>query len=221
MPRSPETSSVGQAASLSPCPMFHWASESGTGAGKLAARPTERAARVCRQSRPVENVSGPDFSRLTEIALRVGGTTGEWGDVEICRETLDKTTCPVPVPCPIPAPPCRPVRSRARSTSPERARGQRTPWSTRAWLLLSLEGRASHSAAKHVAIFIQPQNGGLNKIDFLRRALVSVFRTGRNTEAKSQSIVRSPGRGGTPRSLTKRGRAVQVSPPAPDPLFKG
>jgi hypothetical protein len=39
----------------------------------------------------------------------------------------------------------------------------------RAWLRLSREGRASHSAAKHVAIFIQPQNGVLNKIDFLRR----------------------------------------------------
>jgi hypothetical protein len=50
-------SSVGQAASLSPCPMFHRASESGTGAGKLAARPTDPAARVCRRSRPLENVS--------------------------------------------------------------------------------------------------------------------------------------------------------------------
>jgi len=156
--------------------MFHRASESGPGAGKLAARPTEPAARVCRRSRPIENVavnvavnvSGPDFSRTTGIALRVRTDDSRVGDVEIRREMLDKTTCPVPVPCPVPALSGNHVRSRARSASPQRTRVQRSPWSTRAGLLLSLEGRASQSAAKHVAIFIQPQNGVLNKIDFLR-----------------------------------------------------
>jgi hypothetical protein len=103
-----------------------------------------------------------------EFALRVRTDDSRVGDVEIRRETLDKTTCPVPVPCPVPALTGNHVRSRARSASPKPHRVQRSPWSTRAWLLLSLEGRASQPAAKHVAIFIQPQNGDLNKIDFLR-----------------------------------------------------
>jgi hypothetical protein len=103
------------------------------------------------------------------FALRVRTDDSRVGDVEICREMLDKTTCPVPVPCPVPALTGNRVRSRARSASPKRTRVQRSPWSTRAWLLLSREGRASQPAAKHVAIFIQPQNGDLNKIDFLRR----------------------------------------------------
>jgi len=97
-----------------------------------------------------------------EFALRVRSDDSRVGDVEIRREMLDKSTRPVP------ALTGNHVRSRARSASPKRPRVQRSPWSTREGLLLSREGRASQSAAKHVAIFIQPQNGDLNKIDFLR-----------------------------------------------------
>jgi hypothetical protein len=201
MPRSPEASSVGQAASLSPCPMFHRASESGTGAGKLAARPTDPAARVCRRSRPIENVSenvsGPDFSRPTGIALRVRTDDCEVGEVEIRREMLDKTTCPVPVPCPVPALSGNHVRSRAHSASPKRTRVQRSPWSTRAWLLLSREGRASQPAAKHVAIFIQPQNGDLNKIDFLRGRSLVRFSHGQNYGGEIARALSEAPRGAT------------------------
>src|SRR5580692_571365 len=69
--------------------------------------------------------------------------------------------------CPVPAPPANQF---ARAPS-RRHRG--------ACVVNDLRGqrasnpqppgrRAPYSAAKHVAIFIQPQNGGLNKIDFLR-----------------------------------------------------
>jgi hypothetical protein len=76
MPRPPEAGSVGQAASLSPVPCFIGLRNQGLdlgGQAGMAARPTEPAARVCRRSRPVENVSGPDFPRSTEIALRSKG----------------------------------------------------------------------------------------------------------------------------------------------------
>jgi hypothetical protein len=108
------------------------------------------------------------FPAQREFALRVRTDDSRVGDVEIRREMLDKTTRPVPVPCPVPALSGNHVRL-ARTLGVTETHSRSTiSVSTRAWLLLSLEGRASQSAAKHVAIFIQPQNGVLNKIDFLR-----------------------------------------------------
>jgi hypothetical protein len=36
------------------------------------------------------------FPAQRESRCASGATTVEWRDVEICREMLDKTTCPVP-----------------------------------------------------------------------------------------------------------------------------
>jgi hypothetical protein len=151
------------------------------------------------------------FHDQREFALRVRSDDSRVGDVEIRREMLDKTTCPVPVPCPVPALTGNRVRSRAHSASPKRTRVQRSPWSTRAGLLLSLEGRASQPAAKHVAIFIQPQNGDLNKIDFPRRRSRARFSERAETRRRnSASIVRSPERGDTP--LATRRKPVDLGP---------
>ncbi len=107
--------SVGQAASLSPCPMF-----------QLRNRGLERASwQLALRNQPPGFVSGPVplrmclrmcpdriFPAQREFALRVRTDDSRVGDVEICREMLDKTTCPVPVPCPVPALTGNHVRSR-------------------------------------------------------------------------------------------------------------
>jgi hypothetical protein len=103
-------SSVGQAASLSPCPMFHRASESGTGARRASWQ-------LALRNQPPGFVAGPVplkmclrrcpdgiFPAQRESHCASGPTTAECGDVEIRREMLDKTTRPVPVPCPVPSP---------------------------------------------------------------------------------------------------------------------
>jgi hypothetical protein len=185
---------------LVPCPMFHRASESGTGAGKLAARPTERAARVCRRSRPIENVSGPDFSAQRKSRCASGQKTAEWGDVEICRETLDKTTCPVPVP---------PADQLARDVTETRSRS--TISVVHARMASAVARRARIAIGRKTRRYFHSATKWCFEQDRFStpRHACPFFRTGRSTEAKSQSIVRSPGRGGTP-IATRRKPVVEI-----------